>query len=244
MKKILSILLAVVIAISASAFTITAVDTEPAADTALESLFNEYYNNGKYNRTTYIFLQDEGGVNVDEDAVNAAFHGPAVFERVTYFRGLTLYMTTNSGYTSDTAGADVQLNHFKLDANNHVTDVKSYGNLGDINSFFVTMVDFVAMDIDADGERDAWTLNANDEWEITDADALVNFMYFSASCLKNDNGYVTLTRAAVVEGANGLEFKLYGTVEGTGEFLVAKTIVSYTNNGDELDTPWNDETIG
>ena len=220
MKKILSIILAVALALTATAFTVLAVDAEPTVNAELEELFNEYYNGGRYNRATYIYLQDEGDFNVDEDSVNAAFHGPAVFNRITYFRGLTLYMTTNSGYTSETRGADVQLNHFELDANNHITNVKSYGNLGDIDSFFVTMKDF------ADMAFDEWGVNAKGEYELANSDDLVDFMYFSASCLKNDNNYVTLTRAAVVETASGLEFKLYGTVENTDEFLVAKTIVT------------------
>ena len=215
MKKI-ALVVASLLAVSGSAIAIKNVfasEPEPTSVKTAAELFEEYYNGGVYTRENAIYLPED---------VDDVFHGPVVTEKTTYFDGKTLWMSTNSGYTSEALGEEEDLLHFALDDDNKMVNVVSYGKLGDIDHFFVTMKDFVE-----DTDTSEWTA-IEGGYETTDAETLEAVMAFAASCFTNEGDFVTLERAEIKEEDNKLYFYLYITEEGvtTGvDKLLARTSV-------------------
>ena len=219
MKKIAILLSLILVACTCFTVAVIAIDAEDANTKTAAELFTEYYNDGEYTRYNEIYLP-QNSVDV--------FHGPVVTSKTTYFTGNTLWMDTNSGYTSSDVGEDVQLNHFKLNEQNQMTDVQSYGNLGDINSFFKTMKTFA----DDGNENGVWRA-IEGGYETRDAETLEIVMAFAASCFTNgkDGNFVTLERAEIKEEGESLVFYLYVIAEDANKLepvstLLAKTFVT------------------
>lgn len=227
MKKIFALFLvtALLLASAVAIFASTG-DEEPTK--TIDELFDSYYNNGEYLRSTVIYA------NPITAAI--AFHGPVVTERLTYFyidgEMESLWMNTNSGYR----GSDVEYptEHFYMSSDSEVVDytISQPANKADATVRFYTMKYF------SEADTSVWSEN-DGVWTTTDAATIEAVLGFAASCFTNKDNYVTLTKAVVYENSEGLVFKLYCeasdnvTSEGVigGEYVIARTVVSTDISG-------------
>ena len=218
------------------------IEVENVSSDAISELFSKYYSlggqDGFYTKETTIYIDPEKIGNELEKYFHAKCQD---LERVTYYKGNELWMSSPSTYDYSGYGTENgKLTQFRVNLKGvKTTPVKT--NLVGMEEYFLTLYDFVKGSHVSSHETDPslvnltsdWTKDANGVYYNTQADVKEAFRLFTAPVWlgkKAENAnYIDYTQVTMEVVGENLVMTLWVSVGEVAGKLSSKTKVVGTN---------------
>ena len=239
-RKLIGFALVFISLVAVKVFATEQVNGEARNASAVQELFEEFYNQGVYAKDTIIYV-DHAKV---ESEIAQYFHAQKPsYQRTTYYSGDKLWFSYGSGYGTS---ADGHLTQFKM-VDGVVTGEHTVSSLPGMEEYYVTLNDFVVGQHQS-AHTDNVEVNLAEGWTVENGvytsyaeGVLEGYRLFVAPTWlgkKADTAnYIDFTKATVEKQGQALimklwvsaaevEGKLVGDVEVNGEHAVfAKAVI-------------------
>ena len=221
------------VAVSALALNINAESTTTTgnANEEVNSIFEEFYNDGYYVKDTQIYVDENKVGDELTNYFHAGYSGHLSLNRTTYYEGDELYFSYGSGYGTEIVEVDGEtktvLTRFTMTENGKENEY-AVPSLPGMEEYYCTLHDFVVGLHNSDHSENQ-DLVLNEDWQL-------NGNVYSSSSTGVLEAYRLFTAPTWLgktqDNANYISFSK-ATAEVVGETLVMKLWVSATETHPE-----------